>query len=127
MPLLRGSVIACMRYHGEEVTNDYVMGISGGAFKIFWELPWSPANCDLLLIGEEPVRRTFGEPGYDYTFVPDYNLKGLAYTKEVYRKKIVDSIDSGHPVIALGVVYIVGPPECCLISGYEEGGDVLYG
>lgn len=121
---LVGSTIASLRYLGEEITNDYVMGVSGGAFKIFWEMPWSPANCSLLLIGEEPVRRSFVALGYDYSFIPDYNPQDSAHAKELFRKKIVDSIDSGHPVIAVGVV---GPPECSVITGYDKGGDVLYG
>jgi hypothetical protein len=64
-----GSTVACMHYLGEPVSNDYVMGISGRAFKTFWIPPWSPANCDLLDIGEEPVKHTFAALGYGYTFV----------------------------------------------------------
>jgi hypothetical protein len=36
----------------------------------------------------------------------------------------MESIDGGRPVIALGVV---GPPEACVIAGYDKGGEVLYG
>jgi hypothetical protein len=123
-----GSTIAAMRNLGEEIADDYVMGISGAAFKMFWEMPWSPANCDLLLIGEEPVRRTFAMLGYDYAFIPDprgsHDVRDSALAKESFRKKIVDSIDKGRPVIAQGVI---GPPECCVIAGYGGNGDVLYG
>ncbi|MGE5599256.1 MAG: sigma-70 family RNA polymerase sigma factor, partial [Bacteroidota bacterium] len=119
-----GSVAACMRYLGEEVTDDYAMGISGGAFKTFWIPPWSPANCDLLDIGEEPVRRTFSALGYDYEFIQDYDRKNPIHDKEFYRRRIVESIDRGRPVMALG---IVGPPECCVVTGYDKDGEVLYG
>jgi len=116
-----GSVMASMRFLGENVTKEYMMGISGGAFQTYWEIPWGAANCDLLLIGDEPVRRTFDALGYEYEVVPG---GAQTNTKETLRKRIVDSIDDGHPVLAIG---IVGPPECCVISGYSEGGDVLYG
>ncbi len=119
-----GSVAACMHHLGEEVSSDFLMGVSGGAFKLFWEPPWAPGNCDLLLIGEEPVRRTFAALGYDYSMVPDYDHGSPGDAKERYRKAIVSSIDSGRPVIALGVV---GPPEACVIAGYDKGGEVLYG
>jgi hypothetical protein len=36
----------------------------------------------------------------------------------------VESINAGRPVIAFGVI---GPPEACLITGYDERGDVLIG
>ena len=43
------------------------------AFKMFWIPPWSPANCDLLIIGEEPIQRTFTALGYGYRFIRDYD------------------------------------------------------
>ncbi len=119
-----GSVGACMRHLGEDVTNDYLMGVSGGAFKMLWEMPWSAANCDLCLIGEEPIQRTFAALGYEYTLIPGYDPNGPGNAKEVCRQAIVASIDNGCPVIAEGVV---GPPECCVITGYEQGGEVLCG
>jgi hypothetical protein len=119
-----GSVVAALRHLGEQLEPDYVMGISGGAFKAFWIPPWSPANCDLLLAGEEPVRRTFGALGYGYTVIRDYDRLDPAHTKEFFREPIVRSLDAGRPVLAIG---IVGPPECCVVAGYDKGGDVLYG
>ncbi len=119
-----GAAAACMHYLKEDVSDNYVMGISGGAFKMIWEPPWSPRNCDLLMLGPEPVKRTFAALGYDYTFVPDYDRDDPGDAKEVYRKAIVQSIDKGRPVIAIGVV---GPPEACIVAGYDKGGEVLYG
>lgn len=40
------------------------------------------------------------------------------------RRLIAETIADGRPLLAFGVV---GPPECCLICGYEDGGDVLVG
>jgi len=40
------------------------------------------------------------------------------------RRLIAETIAEGHPLLAFGVV---GPPECCLICGYEEDGDILIG
>jgi RNA polymerase sigma factor (sigma-70 family) len=119
-----GSVLASMQYLGEQVEKDFLMGVSGGAFKMYWIPPWSPANCDLLDIGEEPVRRTFAALGYDYTYLGNYRRDNPAYTKDFFQSHIVASIDAGRPVIAMG---IVGPPEACIIAGYDKGGDVLYG
>ena len=36
----------------------------------------------------------------------------------------MDSINRGIPVLAFGVV---GPSDCCIITGYDQGGDVLLG
>ena len=119
-----GSTVACMHYIGEQLDNDYVMGISGGAFKLFWYPGWSPANCDLLLYGEEPIRRTFNALGYDYTYISNRDRTKSLHPQEFYQDRFVRSIDSGHPVIAIG---IVGPPECCVVAGYDEAGKILYG
>jgi len=122
--LFVGSTIAAMRYLGEKVTNEYVMGISGGAFKMFWEIPWGPANCDLLIIGEEPVRRTFDALGHDFTLIRKWRQGDPVHTEREFRELIVESIGREIPVIGIG---IVGPPECCIITGYGKGGDVLHG
>lgn len=119
-----GAVAACLRYLGESASNDMLMGVSGGAFKTFWEPPWSAANCDLLIIGEEPVRRTCSALGYGYTYTQDLDHRHPDHTREFFRERIVASIDRGVPAIAIG---IVGPPECCVIAGYEGDGEVLLG
>jgi len=119
-----GSAKAVMHYLGEDITDDYAMGISGGAFSMYWGVPWSPANSDLLIIGEEPVRRTFDALGYTHILIPKWNQEDPTQMKELFRKTIVDSINREHPVIAKGVV---GPPECCVITGYDKHGDVLHG
>jgi len=36
----------------------------------------------------------------------------------------MESIDRGIPVLAFPVV---GPSDCCIITGYDEGGEVLLG
>ncbi|MHB0877657.1 MAG: sigma-70 family RNA polymerase sigma factor [Anaerolineae bacterium] len=119
-----GSVVGAMHFLGEPVSNDYVMGISGGAFKMLWIPPWSPANCDLLIVGEEPIARTFATLGYDYTFVHDFDREHRALTKAEYTQRIKESVDAGMPVLAIGVV---GPPEVCVIAGYDRDGEVLFG
>jgi hypothetical protein len=45
-------------------------------------------------------------------------------SEDVFRQRILESIDRGMPVIAFGVI---GPPEACLVTGYDEGGAVLVG
>jgi hypothetical protein len=37
---------------------------------------------------------------------------------------IMDSIERGVPVLAY---HVVGPSDCCNITGYDEGGEVLLG
>ena len=44
--------------------------------------------------------------------------------KEVFRRQIIESIDKGKPVVAFGVE---GPTEACIITGYDQDGDVLIG
>jgi len=119
-----GSVVSSLQYLGEDVTGDYAMGVSGGAFKDFWIPPWDGGNCDLLMIGDEPIRRTFAALGYDHTIVRPPDGAAPAQVKDGLQPLIVGQIDRGKPVIAIGVV---GPPEACVIAGYEQGGDVLRG
>jgi RNA polymerase sigma factor (sigma-70 family) len=144
-----GSLHACLRHQGEQASLAFVMGVSGGAFNFLWHADSSPEMYNLALLGEEPVRRTMAALGRTYTYIPLFRAPGrvvlkdratMAYdaimhargfrpedrrhTRERCRSLIVASIDAGRPVVALGVL---GPPAGCVITGYDKGGDVLYG
>ncbi len=46
-------------------------------------------------------------------------------SEKLLREGVVKSIrDDGRPVIGFGVI---GPPECCIITGYDDNGEVLVG
>jgi hypothetical protein len=44
--------------------------------------------------------------------------------KEGDIQNIISSIDAGIPVLSFG---FIGLPECCIIAGYDDGGEVLLG
>lgn len=116
-----GSVTVCMKYLEENVTQAFIKGVSGGAFKLLWHPRWCPSNNTLLVLGTEPIKRTFGALGYEYEFIPKTDNAG---GEEFFRQKIMDSIQRGCPVIVEGVV---GPPECGVVTGYEKEGEKLLG
>ncbi len=114
----------------------YAMGVSGAAFRMTWDpANWSMGATDLMASSADPlagVRLAFEAAGYsceialkrDYAAAHGY-AQEHDFSEQDLRDRIVESIrDRGRPVIAFGVV---GPPECCLITGYDQGGDVLIG
>jgi RNA polymerase sigma factor (sigma-70 family) len=118
---LAGAVVACMEFLREDVSYEFVTGVSGGAFELLWHPDWRPAKGDLALLSEEPIRRTFQALGYRYQY---FRRTGEQEGGEEFRRLVMRSIEEGRPVIAFGVV---GPPEACVVAGYEEDGEVLLG
>jgi hypothetical protein len=102
----------------------YLMGVTGYAFGLAWREGWDPGNNDIRWIGDDPAapfRRALAAAGYGGEVL----LKGQGQDDEaLYRAKIIASLQAGRPAIAVGVV---GPPECCLVTGYDQGGDLLMG
>jgi hypothetical protein len=134
---------AALRYLGQEEQYDYLMCTSGAMFRMTWHpRAWDGGNSDLLGMTEEtlePMRRAFRSAGYEMLAVAKGKPEGWAQdllhdstqrlggelTDEAgFRRRIVESINAGRPVIAFGVI---GPPEACLTTGYDERGDVLIG
>jgi RNA polymerase sigma-70 factor (ECF subfamily) len=120
---LEGSVFACMEYLEEPVPYEFLMGVSGSAFKLLWCLPAGcSSNNSMGILGPEPVRRVFAALGFGYEL--------LARTdrgedeEALWRGKIVESVGRGRPVIAWG---IVGAPDEGVVAGYDQGGEVLLG
>lgn len=123
---------ACMRaimaYLGHP-EYDYVhfVGVTGAGFYLNWKEGWHGDNTAIYFMVpfEEHLKLfqyAFDSTGYTMDFVP---LKGDGAIGEgEARARIVASIDAGRPLMAHG---IVGPPETCLIAGYDTGGEVVIG
>jgi len=106
-------------------TYAYIMSACGYAFWLGWKPGWDMDNNSILSMSAdqvEPFRHAFKAVGHEYEFIQ----KEEGRDNEAYfRCRIVESIrDKGRPVLAFGVI---GPPECCIITGYDEYGDVLLG
>jgi hypothetical protein len=134
-------VRACLEYLGEDLgfsridvhgqewrldtTYVYLMGTTGTAFGLNWKPGWHMDNPDLAHISHDPlapIRRGLTALGRDFEIVE----KGAGGDEESrFCERITTSIRThGRPVIAKGVL---GPPVDCLITGFDEGGDVLIG
>ncbi|MCC6728598.1 MAG: hypothetical protein IT208_04590 [Chthonomonadales bacterium] len=111
-----GSLHALLTFRGEKVSYDYLMGVTGAAFRRAWNRD-DGGNVDLMYFQPEPHRRAMDALGYDLRTAPrDNRAAMLALVRE--------SIAQGSPAIAFGVI---GPPEAGLVTGYDRGGDVLHG
>jgi hypothetical protein len=113
--------VSAMNSLGEDIPYYYVMGTSGVAFR-FTLNPgeWDFGNYGIRNITPDifaPIRRVFAAAGYAYAL-----YEPGAYEDDA--AKIMASIERGIPVLAFGVV---GPSDCCIITGYDEGGKVLLG
>ena len=110
-----GSLYTYLHYTGDPQDYDYLMGVTGAAFRRFWNRD-DGGNIDISYLGDEPFRRIFEALGYEWRKVPA--------EKEAMIQAIKASLDEGRPAISFG---IIGPPEAGLVAGYAEDGAVLYG
>jgi hypothetical protein len=70
---------------------------------------------------EAPFRRGLEAAGYAHEYITKIDGRDNA---AYFQQRIIESIDGDHPVLSFGVI---GPPECGIITGYDQGGDVLTG
>ena len=102
----------------------WLLGATGHAFSLAWKPGWFDGNGDLRWIAAdpaEPFRRGLEAVGRAGTVL----MRGQNWPDEApLRHTIKESLWAGRPVIALGVA---GPPEAEVVTGYDEGGDVLMG
>jgi len=115
------ALVAALASLGDETAYPYVMGVSGVAFR-FTLNPgqWDFGNYGVLNIAAdpyEPIRHAFEAVGFAHSQVERGSFDEDAAW-------IIASIERGVPVLAFRVV---GPSDCCIITGYDEGGQVLLG
>ena len=119
---------AVMEYLGHP-EYDYIhfVGVTGAGFFLNWKDGWHGDNVAIYYMVSVAEHVKLFHYGYDSTGYANVcvMLKGKDAVDEAEAKRrIVASIDAGMPVLAHGVV---GPPETCIIAGYDESGDVLIG
>jgi len=120
------ALVAALGCLGENVDYDFVMGVSGMAFRNVHtpakgDPPkWFPGDYSLRFITEgpeEPIRRAFEAVGYTFESHPRGTL-------EEDTKRIVASIDAGRPIIVDGGW---DAAEYSLVYGYADGGNTTIG
>ncbi|MEX0777065.1 MAG: hypothetical protein WD042_15280 [Phycisphaeraceae bacterium] len=123
---------SCMRAVMEHLGHpeyDYIhfVGVTGAGFFLNWKDGWHPDNCAIYFMVPFDQHVKLFEYAFDSTgYAMDFAaIKGHQAIDEAQAKRrIIASIDAGKPIMSHG---IVGPPETCLICGYDEAGDVLIG
>lgn len=109
--------------HGREWTqrflNKEILIASGMGFGLLW----SPEHCqsimDLTQVHDHTIQKAFDYCGYDFQIM----VKTADNTDNI-KTEIVKALDQNIPVLAFG---LIGPPECCILCGYERDGEVLIG
>lgn len=102
----------------------YFVGMTGAGAYFSWKKGWHEDNPAIFYLDPDAAtvdRRAFQAAGYGWEYV----LKEEGRDNEaVFRQRIIESIQRGMPVIAYGVI---GPPEPCLITGFDDHGMTLTG
>jgi hypothetical protein len=102
----------------------FFVGMTGAVSFLSWKEGWEGDNMALFYMNADPAspdRCAFHAAGYAWEYVE--NIPGQD-NEAIFRRRIMESIQQGRPVVGYGVV---GPPEPCIIAGYDEGGEVLIG
>jgi hypothetical protein len=119
---------AIMEYLGHP-EYDYVhfVGVTGAGFYLNWKDGWHADNTAIYWMApmDEHLKLfeyAFESTGYEMDLAQIKGGESIDETEA--RHRIIASINAGKPILSHG---IVGPPETCVIAGYDEGGDVLIG
>jgi hypothetical protein len=105
-------------------TYAYLVGVSGAAAYLSWKEGFhddNPAIFYMSADAEAPERHIFDAIGYSFEWVVK---KGEPGDEARFRERIAESLRRRMPVLGYGVI---GPPEASIVTGYDEGGEVLLG
>lgn len=117
-------VKAVSEYLGDNVSYAYIMAATGAAFRLVWNrTEWDLSNIDIYhTLRESNDIYQYGAKalGREFSFLG----RNKETTKKEFSDYMKEVIANGYPVIALG---IIGPPEPCIVAGFEADGDIVMG
>lgn len=108
------------------LTNRRLLAATGMGFALLWrkgEPCHSAADLTQINDHDETIRRAFAYAGRRYEIVDRWNPSTGTDEAELFAR-VRASVDAGAPVIAFGVV---GPPEACVIAGYDAADGAVIG
>jgi len=112
------SVVSALGALGEKLSYDDVCAVSGSAFRTSFSMEgWNHGNYHVINT-PQIIEHTFKMLGYELT----HHVRSDFETDS---RLIIDSIDRGVPVIA--VEGVINCADACVISGYDNDGQVLLG
>lgn len=112
------SVISALNGLGEKLDYDYVCAVSGSAFRTSFSMQgWNHGNYHVSM-APMIIEHTFKMLGYEVTQHTRSNF-------DTDSQLMMDSIDKGVPAITLEGV--IDCADACVISGYDNDGQVLLG
>lgn len=111
------ALVAATHYIDKSIDTTYLAGVSGATFNTYWCFGTNNC-CDILLMGDKFIEKTFQNLGYYYT----HYKKGICVNWEnVVKTKTVVSIDNDYPVL------IRSKDGYSVINGYDNNGSILDG
>jgi len=111
-----GALTVALRALGEDITYEYLMGVSGAAFKFHFHLPqWCPSSADATC-GFDCTQPALEALGYSYRSL--FAEAGSPEAEQL-RAAVVESIDRGTPVVAIDLIEV---PDWGVITGYRGSG-----
>lgn len=117
-------VKAVSEYLGDDVSYAYIMAATGAAFRLVWnQEKWDLSNIDIYhTLRESNDIYQYGAKalGREFSFLG----REERTSKKEFSTYIKTAVAKGYPIIALG---IIGPPEPCIVAGFESDGDVVVG
>lgn len=126
-----GCLYASVKAMGGAEGYRELLAVSGAGNRLCWRKGlWDPSNVDLLCCEGAPFAphhralKALGWSGQVKLTKPVAGQEGPLGDAVAALTDIRASIDEGIPVIAMGVI---GPPECCIVSGYKDDGETLVG
>ncbi len=145
-----GSLAVALKAMGDPVSYSYIAGVSGMAFRMSVKDWGDLGSSDIMHMAPDPfasIRHAFAGIGYNYTVrlcdgtcLTRWGESPVAHwgwastqgtadttrkvTEQEAREEIKASIDAGRPVLPFGVI---GPPEVCVVTGYDQDGATLIG
>ena len=119
------SLQSILNYMGQDISYTELMAYSGAAFRQRWDSNgWNIAAIDIRFTYDNdqllPFKLALKGAGRQY----EISEKGKSIDKADAMALIKSEIDSGRPLIGLGVV---GPGEAGIITGYKNNGETILG
>jgi transcriptional regulator with XRE-family HTH domain len=109
-----GALYAALQYMGNDVSYEYIMGISAACFRIAFAPVWDFSSVDALVVYDY-AQIAYNALGYELIWADRIDKE----QRKAERQNIIRDIKAGKPPIAINLRIA---PEWGIIAGYLDNG-----